>query len=83
MAETPDPFDGIPNADDREYDYFPRTAGHHTHIGQRTVRDAEGGFPHMPFARCSCGWEGPSRLKRGAAVQDGLDHCSETVDRRE
>ena len=57
---------------------------HRTYMGTRYVRGAtpdQGGPLH--FARCRCGWAGPSRLRRAAAVLDGLDHCSETVDRRE
>ena len=47
---------------------------HHTWTGSRVIRTADGDLPAMPFARCRCGWEGPSRLTRGAARQDGRDH---------
>lgn len=46
---------------------------HHTWVGHRVIQD----MPAMPFARCACGWEGPSRLRRCDAVQDGWDHEAE------
>lgn len=54
-------------------------AKHSTHIGFRTIRQADGAMGDMPFARCACGWEGPSRLKRGTAVRDGMEHLTDTT----
>lgn len=47
---------------------------HHTWIGTRIIRTADARDSSMPFARCACGWEGPGRLDREAAAQDGTNH---------
>jgi hypothetical protein len=47
---------------------------HIVHIGHRTIRDAHGRYPAMPFARCTCGWEGPGRLDRDTAIRDSEAH---------
>ncbi len=50
---------------------------HSTWMGYRTIRQAGGACGRMPFACCACGWEGPGRLRRSAAVQDAMDHLDE------
>jgi hypothetical protein len=49
---------------------------HATYIGTRGVRCADSANRPMHFARCACGWEGPSRIKRTAAAHDGQLHLT-------
>jgi hypothetical protein len=50
---------------------------HITHMGSRKIRQTDGSVRTMPFTRCLCGWEGPSRARRSRAVEDGFDHILE------
>ena len=56
---------------------------HSTYMGHRSIRDAKGRNGVLFFARCRCEWDGPSRLNRSVAVQDGLDHLAEVAAKEE
>ncbi|HEV2376206.1 MAG TPA: hypothetical protein VGS19_29055 [Streptosporangiaceae bacterium] len=49
---------------------------HHTHIGHRRITQANSADGEMPFARCTCGWEGPGRLGKPDAIKDADAHLA-------
>ena len=52
---------------------------HSAHVGNRRITQVNGADGTMPFARCTCGWEGPGRLERPTAVQDIMDHLAKVT----